>query len=75
MSVISTYILDPSFNAVTRILTLGLLGMEVNPEFLELNRKSEGKPKSFADNLYDSTTLLIIDDSEHRLVPRYRFRQ
>ena len=66
-------VIDPTLNLLVRALSLGQHGMEVNPDFLEHMEEIAEEPRNLATQIYDKGTLVIVDDTEHRLIPRYRF--
>ncbi len=59
-------------NEIVRMVTLGHLGLENNPEFTNEWIKVKSEKRSLATRIYDAPTLFIIDDEEHIVVPRFK---
>jgi hypothetical protein len=51
--------------------TRGKFGVATNPDFIEEIMKVKTETRNLAARIYDSTTLLIIDDINHRIVTKF----
>lgn len=60
-------------DALVGIFTIGIVGLIVNREFLDLDVDTETTEGVLGKKLYDYTTLFHIDDEGRRIVPRYHF--
>jgi hypothetical protein len=56
---------------VIETATLGNLTVRPNPDFAQLWQKVLSEKRSFMTRIYDAGTLIIIDDENHRIVPRF----
>jgi hypothetical protein len=57
-------------NSLVSFTTGGKLQLEVNPEFTELDNSFKHRR-----TIYDVATLLIVDDKNKKLVPRFRVKR
>jgi len=64
--------LDRGLNALAGIVTRGKFGVEVTPEFQELQEELISTDKNLFAKIYDSGTLIVIDDKNQRIYSRYR---
>lgn len=62
-------VLDKLASSFVRIASGGKLILSKNPDFEELDDELPKRTR------YDNTTLLIIDDEEYRVVPRFKINK
>lgn len=55
---------------VIGIVTTGKYGVVTNPEFSAAMEKIKRERRNFSTKFYDSGTLIIIDDENHKVLTR-----
>jgi len=64
-------LLDRGLNTLIDIVTRGKFGVEVTPEFQELQEELTRTDRSLSAKIYGSGTLVVIDDKNQRIYFRY----
>jgi hypothetical protein len=64
-------LLDRGLNTLISIVTREKFGVEVTPEFQELQEELISMDRSLSAKIYDSGTLIVIDDKNQRIYFRY----
>lgn len=65
-------LLDRGLNTLVSVASLGRFGVEVTPEFREFKKQLKNEDRSLATRIYDSGTLIVIDNKNQRIITRYR---